>query len=427
MKTNKLLLGCIADDFTGAGDIASFLTRGGLRTILISGIPADGDIPKDADAVVISLKSRTAPVREAVRDTLESIRSLKTSGCERFYIKYCSTFDSTPHGNIGPVLDAVLEYLNETCTVLCPSLPVNGRTVKDGILYVDKIPLSKSSMKDHPLTPMWDSRIAVLMSGQSRYPCLELGRKYYSHTSEEAYDYIKSAAKGHSHYYIIPDYENEEDAAHIIRLFSDMRVMSGGSGLAAVLAGGLSAQRKDVHVRQMDIRAEGASLIVAGSISKATTGQIHFYKEQGLPYYKISPEQLWKRTETASSIWNEIKHRLTGENDSVLVYCSDSREDVKKGQELGGQKFAGLLEDTLAKLAAKAAEEGIYKIIAAGGETSGAVTKKLGYKAFYTAQSVAPGVPVLIPADSADRRLILKSGNFGQEDFFIRALEVTRA
>lgn len=426
MKKNKLLLGCIADDFTGAGDIASFLEKGGLHTLLISGIPESDDIPDDVGAVVISLKSRTAPVGEAVRDTLESVRYLETYGCVTYYIKYCSTFDSTPAGNIGPVLDAVLEYLGETYTVLCPSLPINGRTVKKGILYVDNIPLSESGMKNHPLTPMWDSRIKVLMEGQSPYPCIVLERKYYSRPIEEAEAFIESQGCGHKHYYVVPDYEQDEDAVHIIQLFSQLKVFTGGSGLAAAYARYISAKAGDRSIRREGIKAEGPAFIAAGSISKATLGQINYYKEKGLSYYKISPTALWDRSETAETIWNDIKRILTEQMRSVLVYCSESQDDIVKGQAFGRQEFANLLEDTLAQLAERAAAEGICKIIVAGGETSGAVTKKLGYKSFYVGESVAPGVPVLVPAENPGKRLILKSGNFGQADFFIRSLEMTK-
>lgn len=428
MDTKKLLLGCIADDFTGAGDIASFLMKGGLHTILTNGIPDAGDIPSDAQAAVISLKSRTAPIQEAVEDTLESIKALESYGCQRFYIKYCSTFDSTPQGNIGPVLDAVLEYLGERYTILCPSLPVNGRTVKDGILYVNKVPLSESGMKDHPLTPMWDSRIKMLMKSQSRYPCIELGEQYYRCPEEEVAAYIRGQTEGQVHYYLVPDYETEEDAKHIIRLFSDLRVMTGGSGLASSYARSLAQEAQDVggSVPSVDSRTEGAALIAAGSISKATVGQIHFYKEKGLPYYKICPEALWGRTITAGKIWEEIKDIVAEQNEPILVYCSDSQKDIEKGRELGGYTFAALLERTLAEVVNIAAENGVRRLIIAGGETSGAVIKKLGYKTFYVGESAAPGVPVLVPHGADDMRLILKSGNFGQEDFFVRALEMTR-
>lgn len=427
MEDNKLLLGCIADDFTGAGDIASFLKKGGLHTILCSQIPQPEDIPAEAEAVVISLKSRTAEVKDAVEDTLRSIRVLEEYGCEKYYIKYCSTFDSTPEGNIGPVLDAVLEYMDERYTVICPSLPVNGRTVRDGILYVNGIPLSESSMKNHPLTPMWDSRISILMREQSKYPCIVLKREDMLQKSKEVWTAISSKSKKCQHYYLVPDYEKEEDAAQIVRIFKNLKVITGGSGLALSYAKYLSERVEEDGKKEKSIlakSADGPSVMTAGSVSNATIEQIKNYKEAGHFFYKIDPKRLWQREITADSIWKELESIVMKKRESVLIYCSEGKEDIKKGQSYGKYEFAALLEDTLAEISAKAVKKGIQKIIAAGGETSGAVTKRLGYKYFYVGESVAPGVPVLVPVNDCSIRLILKSGNFGKKDFFMQAVNM---
>lgn len=425
MKHQRLILGCIADDFTGAGDMASFLRAGGLTTILSSGIPERQEIPDDTQAIVISLKSRTAPVGDAVRESLDGIRSLQSLGCTRFYIKYCSTFDSTPQGNIGPVLDAVLEYLGQEYTLLCPSLPVNGRTVKAGILLVNGVPLAKSPMKDHPLTPMWDSSIANLMKEQSKYPCVTLEEVYYQRSQEERDNYLRSRAGDSAHYYVIPDYDREEHAKMIVRAFADQQVLSGGSGLAAALAKKLSAETKHDVQEQDQSSTSGPALIVAGSVSKASIEQIKTCQEQGLACYKISPAALWYQTVTAETIWKAVRLNYQSGRNSVLVYCSGGPEDIRQGERYGKREFAQLLEDTLARLAQLAAAEGILRIIAAGGETSGAVTQKLGYRCFRIGQSIAPGVPVMAPVANRKMRLVLKSGNFGQPDFFIRALAMT--
>ncbi len=428
MERQKLLLGCIADDFTGAGDIASFFVKGGLKTVLISGIPDKGDIPPGTQAVVISLKSRTAPVEKAIEETLEGIRRLGKYGCEKYYIKYCSTFDSTPRGNIGPVLDAVLNELHEEFTILCPSLPVNGRTVKNGILYVNNIPLAESSMKNHPLTPMWDSKISELMKDQSRHPCILLDRACCSQPKEKVKAYLyqekSKALKDNSRFYVIPDYEDEEDARKIVLIFGDLKVITGGSGLAYFYAAYLSRGASDIHTSEK-CRVSGGALIVAGSVSVTTLEQIRDYKEKGLSFYKISVEKLWKRVITPERIWQDIKSEIIEEKGSVLVYCSESPEDVKKGEALGKYEFAGLLEDTLAGVARLAADHGTMRIICAGGETSGAVTKRLGYTNFYIGESISPGIPIMIPCGDKNMRLILKSGNFGETDFFSRALDLT--
>lgn len=171
----KLLLGCVADDFTGGSDAASHLAAGGLNTILCNGVPAPGFVPPEGcEAVVIALKSRTQETESAVADSMKAARWLAEQGAEQLYVKYCSTFDSRPCGNIGPIVDAILEAFNVPGTVLCPALPSNGRVVRDGILYVNGVPLAESPMKDHPLTPMWESRVAKLMEPQGKYACLEV-------------------------------------------------------------------------------------------------------------------------------------------------------------------------------------------------------------------------------------------------------------
>ena len=166
------ILGCIADDFTGAADMASFLKKGGMRTLLLDGVPETALAADQADAIVIALKTRTQETEQAVHASLAALKWLSEEKCSHFYIKYCSTFDSTPKGNIGPVCDAAMEFLNVTCTLICPALPVNGRTVEQGNLYVNGVLLQNSSMKDHPLTPMRDSSLKRLMEAESRCSCM---------------------------------------------------------------------------------------------------------------------------------------------------------------------------------------------------------------------------------------------------------------
>ena len=262
MAEMKHLVGCIADDFTGASDAASFLQKAGLQTILLNGVPEQGLGMNEYDAIVIALKTRTEPAGEAVEHTMEAVKWLEQHGAAQYYLKYCSTFDSTKEGNIGPVLDAVLEYLEETYTVLCPSLPVNGRTVKDGHLYVNGVPLDESPMKDHPLTPMWDSRIKHLMEAQSKYKCIELNGEQLKEDNIDAY--LLKEKEGQKHFYVIPDYETEEDAKRIVSLFGNKKVLSGGSGILQYLA-----------------RGNKKGIVLAGSCSQATLTQIETYKKAG--------------------------------------------------------------------------------------------------------------------------------------------------
>lgn len=417
--------GCIADDFTGASDAASFLVKGGMSVRLFNGIPSGDTVASvNTDAVVIALKSRTQETKAAVKDSLEAIKWLKERGARQFYFKYCSTFDSTRDGNIGPVADAVMEYLGVNYTILCPALPVNGRTVIKGRLYVNGVPLNESPMKDHPLTPMWESRIAKLMEPQSRYPSIELWGDELCMGKDELLKKLSSKTipegTDNSHFYVIPDYRDEKDACDIVRLFGDLEFITGGSGilegLAAYLCRGETAGKMPVS------SIPGRGILLAGSCSKATLGQIAYFAEHGGLTRKISPEKLISGEESVEDIWSFVENNPQKD---VLIYSSDTPENVKKNQNLGQEKVAELLENTEAEIAKRALYSGIKRIIVAGGETSGAVTKKLGFSSYIIGDSVAPGVPVMIPAEDESVRLVLKSGNFGQPDFFERALELT--
>lgn len=232
------VLGCIADDFTGASDAASFLVKGGMSVRLYNGIPdiqaqdnETGRQEEEAQAVVIALKSRTQETARAVADSLAAARFLISQGVKQIYFKYCSTFDSTPTGNIGPVADALMDFMKAHYTILCPALPVNGRTVEDGRLMVDGIPLHHSHMKNHPLTPMWDSRIDKLMEPQSRYSCRCMGAR-------ELDDFAAGVDSGKTGdrlsggpFYIIPDYRSQEDGERIASMFGHLPLLTGGSGL----------------------------------------------------------------------------------------------------------------------------------------------------------------------------------------------------
>lgn len=402
MAETKRVLGCIADDFTGASDAASFLQKAGMQTVLLNGVPHQELDIQQYDAVVIALKTRTEPVQDAVSHSMEAVKWLEKRGATNYYFKYCSTFDSTREGNIGPVLDAVLEYFDETYTLLCPALPVNGRTVKDGHLFVNGVPLNESPMKDHPLTPMWDSRIKNLMEAQSRYDCVELSREEMHKDNIE--DILGGSGK--EHFYVIPDYETEEDAKRIAALFGKKKVLSGGSGILQYL-----------------MAREEKGIILAGSCSKATLNQIETYEKAGHVSMKICPEKLWDGETTVEDLLKFVEGHT---DDYVLIYSSDTAERVKETQKLGKEQVAQLIEETLSGLAKCLSERGYRHIIVAGGETSGAVTKRLGYHLFEIGKSVAPGVPVMIPLEDKSMRLVLKSGNFGQPDFFERAVKTVK-
>ena len=419
----SIYIGCVADDFTGASDIASFFVKSGLRTILLNGIPEQTALPSfSADAVVIALKSRTAPKKQAVKNSLAAFSLLKELGAQKLYFKYCSTFDSTEEGNIGPVADAVMERFQIPYTILCPALPVNGRTVKDGKLYVNGVLLEDSSMKDHPLTPMRESRLSSLIGMQSRYQGIAIGASEYASVLSVANSYCQRDG----HCYLIPDYEREEDGEKIAEIFQDLIFYTGGSGLAEHLGKQYQKQVPVASIEPIEERTEGRALLLSGSCSLATLGQIADYQEKGYPCYKINVEKVLQEQESAEQIFQFIRHYPDG---NVLVYSSDRPEMVKKAQAMGRETVAEALEALMKALAIQAVLDGFQKIIVAGGETSGAVIKGLQEQGFWIGKSIAPGVPVMIPITNPHLRLVLKSGNFGQEDFFERAiteLEVKR-
>ncbi len=440
-----MYFGCIADDFTGASDAASFLQKGGMRVMLVNGVPRNpgkGGLAEGVDGVVIALKSRALPPGEAVDQTLLAARWLREAGAEQMYVKYCSTFDSTEKGNIGPVCDRLLEWTGQRFTLLCPSLPANGRTVKKGILYVDGTPLAESPMSRHPVNPMKKSRIRDLMESQSRYPCYETGAG------------CAGAAEGElpEHYYLVPDYETRKDGQTIAGKFGDLGLLTGGSGLCEALAeyhvekrGGRERQGDSNRERQENQEVsrgrqenQGGSrgwpedgtatgreqkklLILAGSCSAATRRQIEAWKQAGGSCLRIDPRQLLEDF----SVLEQAKRRIREMEGELLVYSAPAAggEAGEESRAAGQGELSAVLDRAFSGLALYGRSCGCKRLVVAGGETSGAVTRALGYQAFYVRDSIAPGVPVLVPAEDRSMALVLKSGNFGGERFFEDAKE----
>lgn len=411
----KLVMGCIADDFTGASDAASFLQKSGLKTILYNGIP-QMDCLEDFDAVVIALKTRTSPVAEAVQESLNALDWLRQAGAKQLYIKYCSTFDSTQKGNIGPIVDAAMEKYDIPYTLLCPSLPVNGRTVKNGRLYVNGVPLHETHMKNHPLTPMWDDRIEELMKSQGKYACMTLSLEELSKGREYIIKRVEAFGQDKIHFYIIPDYYEEEHKEIIYEIFCDLPLLTGGSG---ILSSSQLGEETGQKVRKCRT-SRGKTILFAGSCSKITLEQIEEFRRRDYPLIKIDPMALLYNEISVEDIWNMI-----GGQHRVLVYSADTAENVREIQKFGKEKVANLIENTISDLARKSVDNGYTQIIVAGGETSGAVTRSLGYNSYIIGESVAPGVPMMIPVNDENIRLVLKSGNFGAPDFFEQAVVLT--
>ena len=422
----SIVLGCVADDFTGASDVASFLAKGGAHCLLINGVPGNEFILDPGyDAVVVALKTRNADPQMAVDDTTKSFDWLLSKGAKTLYFKYCSTFDSTPKGNIGPVLDALLEQFDIAYTILSPALPINRRIVKEGILYVDGNPLDKSPMKNHPINPMWDSSVVKLMEAQSKYPCFKLDYHQMYQAKDTVMKYIAELELHNSHFYLVVDYFEEKHGTRQVELFNDLPLLSGGSALPMHIFKQYAENNsiygsKFLHDKRDDISFQ-RGLILSGSCSVATRNQIDNFIFLGGTALGIEAECLIDGSQTVEDIWKFIEQNPT---EDVLIYSfNDNKGKVDQEKQV---QISEMLEGAVAKLGKMAVESGITNIVVAGGETSGAVIQALGSVAFEIGKSLAPGVPILFPLGYPNLKITLKSGNFGQPDFFSRALSIMK-
>lgn len=418
MNKKTLQIGCIADDFTGASDVASFLASSGLNTVLYNGVPLLSDIENnDSEAVVIALKTRTMKTINAVKLTTKAAKLLNSLNCKIIYEKYCSTFDSTKEGNIGPISDALLELQNQQYTVICPSLPINGRIVKDGKLYVLGKLLSESPMKNHPLTPMKDSDLSRLMQMQSKYKAFILNRNTMNQSKSEILDYIEKIGKGLEHFYIIPEFETDQDSIKIANTFSHLNFFTGGSKLPMDLVKGTS------FVKTISAKTKGKAIILVGSCSAMSRKQIKHYQSLGGYSYRINQFELLNGNLTFEKVYKEASRN---NSESIMIYSSGSPEELALLSVSENKIISKKLEKLIASISKMAVDNGFTRIIVAGGETSGAVVQKLSLSSYIISENVAPGVPVMIPIENRDLRIVLKSGNFGELDFFNKAVELTR-
>jgi uncharacterized protein YgbK (DUF1537 family) len=417
----ELLLGCIADDFTGATDLANTLVRRGMRTVQAIGVPT----PEEsfaADAVVVALKSRTASVDEAVSQSLAACRWLRERGARQIYFKYCSTFDSTAQGNIGPVADALLAELDANFTTVCPAFPETGRTVYRGHLFVGDVLLSESPMRRHPLTPMTDSNLLFL-----------LGRQTSARVELIAWDIvrrggsaIKSAFAALQHQgvtYAVVDALDNADLMALGAAGATLKLMTGGSGAAMGLPenfrlNGLLPPRTDAETLPPVM---GGAAVLSGSCSPATLRQVDAMKDK-FPAYRLDPIVL---SRDFNAVIDEAlewaRPRLA--NGPVLLYASAPPDEVAAAQALLGTARAGsLIEQAMARLAKGLVAVGVGRLVVAGGETSGAVVAALGVRALRIGGQIDPGVPATVSTSDPPIAFALKSGNFGADDFFLKAL-----
>jgi 3-dehydrotetronate 4-kinase len=419
-----MLLGAIADDFTGATDLASMLVRGGMRTVQLIGVPRQGDPAPDADAVVVALKSRTAPVRQAVEESLAALALLRDAGCRQFFFKYCSTFDSTEAGNIGPVADALIAALGCGFALACPAFPANARSVYQGHLFVGGALLNESGMEHHPLTPMTDANLVRVLSRQTDgtvglvpYAAVEQGAM--------AIRQAMTALKEQGRRYAIVDAVSDAHLVAIGEAAEHHALVTGGSGIAI----GLPANFR--RARQLPERSDAGSLpvvaghaaVLAGSCSRATLGQLGFAREH-VPVLQLDPLATPEVAQMVAGARDWISEKL-GPSPIVIAASAPPDKVAELQQRLGRDAAGALIEQTLAQIAEVLVERGVRRLVIAGGETAGAVVSRLGVRSLRIGAEIDPGVPWTYAEGGATPLLLsLKSGNFGSRDFFLKAFEV---
>ncbi len=426
-SVGTLFLGCIADDFTGASDLANNLVRSGMRVVQTIGVPS-GPLGVAVDAVVVALKSRTNPPAEAVAQSLEALAWLQAQGAQQIYFKYCSTFDSTEHGNIGPVTEALMDALGTDFTIATPAFPDNNRTVFKGYLFAGDTLLSESGMQNHPLTPMTDANLVRVLQAQTRrvvglidYAVVASG----TDAVRERIAQLKTAGVGMA----IVDAITNADLMRLGPALKGMPLVTAGSGVALGLGQNFGIA-PSVEASQLP-QASGLKAVVSGSCSVATNRQVRAFIAAGLPALAIDPLRMASGVDVAAEVLAWAGPLL--QNGPVLVYSSDESAAVKAvQQQLGAAAAGALVERTLAAIACGLVGLGVRQLVVAGGETAGACVQALGIMQMQIGPQIAPGVPwcfALLPLSASagaaqGLHLTLKSGNFGADDFFTQAFTV---
>jgi 3-dehydrotetronate 4-kinase len=415
-----MLLGCIGDDFTGSSDLANTLVKGGMATTQYCGIP-QGRADADVEAGVVALKTRSVPVEEAVAQSLQALEWLKQQGCRQFFFKYCSTFDSTKTGNIGPVAEALSKALGASQVIVCPAFPGAGRTIYQGHLFVGDRLLNESGMEAHPLTPMTDPDIRRWLQYQTP---LSVGLVAFSDVRRGAGAITEAMQRQDraGHKLLVVDALQNEDLFAIGEAAADLPLITGGSGVALGLPENF--RRKGlIGNRQVVWQGiDGPGAVLSGSCSRATRGQVAHYRANH-PALEIEADALMAGDMTVAKASAWLAENLTAE---PLVFSSAEPEVVGKAQQKYGLgELAHRIETFFSELAAEARRHGVRRLVSAGGETSGAVVQGLACEALQVGPEIDPGVPML-RVNGQDFGLALKSGNFGAEDFFTKALRMLK-
>lgn len=415
------LLGCIADDFTGATDLAAMLVAGGMRTVQIIGVPAPGAPPPEADAIVVALKSRTTPAAEAVAESLAALAWLQGAGCRQFFFKYCSTFDSTEHGNIGPVADALIAALGCGFALACPAFPANNRSVYQGHLFVGAALLNESGMEKHPLTPMTDANLIRVLSRQTSGT---VGLVPFATVAQgaQAIRRAMTALKEQGRRYAIVDAITDADLHAIGEAASQHALITGGSGVAIGLpenfrrAGLLAASADPALLPPV----AGHAAVLAGSCSRATLLQIATARGRA----ETLELDALATPDAAALAAEAIAWALPrlGETPIVIAASAPPEKVAALQARLGRDAAGALVETALAGIAGALVAHGVRRLVVAGGETSGAVVQRLGIDRLTIGPQIDPGVPwTHAEGRGPALRLALKSGNFGTPDFFLKA------
>lgn len=408
-----MILGCIADDFTGAGDIACTLAREGMRTSIVTDLAALEGNP--ADAGVVALKSRSIPVELAVAQSLAALKALQRAGCRQIVFKYCSTFDSTPAGNIGPVAQALAGALGARAVVVCPAFPANGRTVYQGTLFVGDRPLAESGMRDHPITPMTDSDIRRWLSLQCR---AEVAHVPHQIVRQGAAAIASALASMRS--LTVVDAINDDDLRAIGRAVREDPLVTGGSGIALGLPANFRELDQIGDAAPVTITAEGPALVLSGSCSVATNAQVAYYRALH-PSIEVPVQRLLAGEPVADELDAFARENV---KNAPLIFSTAPPERVAADRTAFNGPAAGAVERLMGQLAKRAVGRGVRRLVVAGGETSGAVIEALKPGALMVGQELAPGVPALAAGNLA---IVLKSGNFGDEVFLVTAVAALEA
>lgn len=414
-----LLFGCIADDYTGATDVVFELQRRGLTTVLRFGTTDDDVAPPRCDAAVVALRTRSAPPDVAVQASLRASKWLLDSGASRLYFKYCSTFDSTEMGNIGPVADALLDQSGSPMTVVCPASPAQGRTIYQGYLFVREQLLEDSPMRYHSTTPMTDSRISRLLGAQSTKTVGVVPLR----TVREGPDAIRTQVESLSNAgdsYAVLDALDDADLTHIAQAAAAMPLATGAAPLAGAIAGFLAQKQRATVEREFASPTVGNALIVAGSCSETTRRQVAAVQRK-YPSHRLDPIAHPDESEMKSHALKWLDAHLH-ESVPLLVFSSATPDQQREARHSAGDNIGRILEDVLADVTRHAVRHGRNRIITAGGETAGSVVDAIGVQAVVVGREQAPGVPWLW-SESDDLWLLLKSGNYGADDLLVRAAE----